>query len=252
MNSNLPLRSWTSLNPNAREFVPTTLKPITSNAGSGDETENLGTSDNGKAPSEKVESSDSCASDEESRRYWNAQLPDDILSLDTDFYAQGGETSESISSQLNAAAYDMSDFMGISNDPNPDGQPWERTMLSGRRHLHNPLHIPEYGNPHSDRSTASSARQIWDNEQALSSHQVPIGWNEQLFNHGNSDSTQMASLRESRHGSKNALGLLTNEFPNVPSQNLLDIYKANGDVSGMLTQLKVWLLHLFCQASLRF
>lgn len=218
----------TLLNPNAREFVPTALRSSSSATITtvGDETEPSTASDNGKTLSDKTVSSDTCASDEESRRYWNAQLPDDILTPDTDFFIPAVE-EDNIEPRLGASASESSGLKG-SIDYLTDNLSWERTAFNGKQFEGSPqLAAYDYA------ASRNVPRQLWEEEHAPSSFPLSPSsgnWNGQLSRSGNgllySSAFSQASLKENH--TMDALNVLSNEFPNIRMQTLADVYQANG------------------------
>ncbi|KAI5066180.1 hypothetical protein GOP47_0018804 [Adiantum capillus-veneris] len=225
----------TLLNPNAREFVPTSLRSSSSATITtvGDETEPSTASDNGKTFSDKTVSSDTCASDEESRRYWNAQLPDDILTPDTDFFVPAAEDGIELGTGASA-----SESSGIkeSIDYVADNLSWERTPSNGKQ-LSGPAQIDTY-----DYATnCNIPRQLWEEEHALSSFQLsPTSAN---WGNGSLYSSAFGQVAFKENNMMDALSVLSNEFPNIPVPSLAEVYQANGgDLSltvRVLNQLKL-------------
>lgn len=233
----------TSLNPNAREFVPTSFRSTSSAiTTAGDETEPSTASDNGKTFSDKTGSSDTCVSDEESRRYWNAQLPDD-LTLDTDFFIPATEedNDESGVSVLRASASESSGLKEAI-DLVGDTSTWERTVHNGKQ-PQGAAHVTAYDFSNANRNVLVSSRQLWEDDNPLPS--FSSNWNGQLSAGGNGSiyHSALSQSAPNENDTIDALSLLANEFPSIPVQSLADVYQANGgDLSStvlVLTQLKL-------------
>ncbi|MCO5584594.1 hypothetical protein L7F22_038525 [Adiantum nelumboides] len=222
----------TLLNPNAREFVPTSLRSSSSATITtiGDETEPSTASDNGKTFSDKTVSSDTCASDEESRRYWNAQLPDDILTPDTDFLIAAPE--DNVDPGTGASA---SSGRKESIDYVADNLSWERTTSNGKQ-LSGQVSAYDYP------TSRNISRQVWEEEHhALSSFQLsPTSGN---WGNGSLYSSAFGQAAPKENNAMDALSVLSNEFPSIPVTTLADVYQANrGDLSltvRVLNQIKL-------------
>ncbi|KAM0011302.1 putative polyadenylate-binding protein-interacting protein/7, CUE [Helianthus debilis subsp. tardiflorus] len=87
-----------SLNPDAAEFVPFALRSSSGNPTAADTSSSFGSlaaSSPGKSILNRIESSVSNNSDDETRQFWRDQLPDDII---PDFNVVGEEESQTINS----------------------------------------------------------------------------------------------------------------------------------------------------------
>lgn len=235
----------TALNPNAREFVPTSLRTFFSTTITtvGDETEPSTTSDNGNTFSDKTGSSDTCASDEESRRYWSAQLPDD-LTLDSDFFIPASEEDfDGPDGSALRASVSQSSGLKVTVDMVEDTLPWEKPVHTGKQPQCAALAVA-YDFPNANRNTPITPRQVWD-DNCTSSSSFSGNWSGQLSTSGNAlmypSALSQNVLKE--NNAIDALSLLANEFPNIPVQSLADVYQANGgDLSvtiRVLAQLKL-------------
>eukprot|EP00250_Pteridium_aquilinum_P012974 c21056_g1_i2 orf=502-2094(-) len=230
----------TSLNPNAREFVPTFRSSSSATiTTTGDDTEPSTASDNGITFSDKTGSSDTCASDEESRRYWNAQLPDDILTPDTDFFIPAVEDNVEPGASVLRVSVSESSGLKESVDLVADNLLWERTALNGKQ-PQSAGHAAAYDFGDS-RNVPVSSRQLWEDDQIFQLSSLSGNWNGTGNGAMYLPALGQASINE--NNTMDALNLLADEFPNIPVQSLADVYQANGgDLSltaRVLTQLKL-------------
>ncbi|KAJ0706451.1 putative polyadenylate-binding protein-interacting protein/7, CUE [Helianthus annuus] len=103
-----------SLNPDAAEFVPFALRSSSGNPTAADTSSSFGSfaaSSPGKSILNRIESSVSNNSDDETRQFWRDQLPDDII---PDFNVVGEEESQTINSIP---------FSSIIDEPHYNGDP---------------------------------------------------------------------------------------------------------------------------------
>ncbi|KAH7405490.1 hypothetical protein KP509_15G072500 [Ceratopteris richardii] len=213
----------TLLNPNAREFVPTSLKPSSSAAlpTIGDETEPSTASDNGITISEKTVSSDTCLSDEESRKYWNAQLPDDILTPDTDFFIADAEDGIEPGSSISGASGSESSGIRDQSDYPTDDLAWERSGMYGK-FLHDPVQVVSYDSA----ASHDIPRQLWEGEHTSS----PYRFSPIIGSRSKQDSLPSTFDQVSMKDTNivDPWHVLLSEFPNIPVRTLVDVYQANG------------------------
>ncbi|CAA2988935.1 Hypothetical predicted protein [Olea europaea subsp. europaea] len=167
-----------SLNPNAAEFIPFSLR---SSAGgtSVDEVSKYATpsgSTPGKAVLDRSESSVPNDSDEEAHQYWDHQLPDDIT---PDFKVMGGDDTQGING-LSFSSLSLNDisessrFSASTEYPSPTGfqhslpQPWDKQIVNDDLLLGNVHEGPQYnGNSiHAFLSDMSNEQILLDNTDA--------------------------------------------------------------------------------------
>ncbi|KAJ0541372.1 putative polyadenylate-binding protein-interacting protein/7, CUE [Helianthus annuus] len=106
-----------SLNPDAAEFVPFALRSSSGNPTAADTSSSFGSfaaSSPGKSILNRIESSVSNNSDDETRQFWRDQLPDDII---PDFNVVGEEESQTINSFHHPL------LTGIIDEPHYNGDP---------------------------------------------------------------------------------------------------------------------------------
>lgn len=268
----------TSLNPNAAEFIPFSLRSLPSGSTSSvDATTRLTTAGSlGKAVLDRSESSISNNSDDEAHNYWRCQLPDDIT---PDFKVIEEEEPQGLSNLS---------FAGLSiNDDN------ESSMFSsakGSRYILNEQQeLPQHhlnGNTFADklrfsnptyREEPSSAsflnslakpweRPVGNNNLHISSGQEALAYDDNarlgFLNDNNlhvgSGQEALAYDDNARHGflndvltenaivdetDFNPLEFLASLFPGFASESLAEVYFANGcDLHltiEMLTQLEI-------------
>ncbi|KAH7428280.1 hypothetical protein KP509_10G084400 [Ceratopteris richardii] len=224
----------TFLNPNAREFVPTSLRssyPATATA-VGDETEVSTASDNGKTFSEKTVSSDTCLSDEESRRYWNAQLPDDILTPDIEPLVPDPEDNKETGSSI-SNTFDSGLLSGVREltDCVADNLLWDQSTRVSGKQAHVSSHVAE----HDFSARCNVPMQLWEGEHGFSPSRTinnsDLRGQFSCSGNGGNGSLYPSAFGQAaamEHNTMGAVSVLFNEFPNVPRHTVLDIYQAKG------------------------
>ncbi|KAL2489585.1 CTC-interacting domain 7 [Forsythia ovata] len=234
----------TSLNPNAAEFIPFSLR---SSAGgtSVDEVSkfaNPSASTPGKAVLDRSESSVPNDSDEEAHEYWDHQLPDDIT---PDFKVMGGDDTQGINSlsfsslSLNdinessrfsastGSGFILKDTHEISPRPGNDNNYAEKLRF--------PVSYAEYPSP---TGFQHSLPKPWD-KQIVNDEQPPYNGNSM---HGFlSDMSNEQTLLDNTD--VNPIDFLASQFPGFAAESLAEVYFANGgDLNltiEMLTQLEL-------------
>nr|XP_004498833.1 polyadenylate-binding protein-interacting protein 7 isoform X2 [Cicer arietinum] len=239
----------TSLNPNAAEFIPFSLRSLPSGSTSSvDASTRLTTSGSiGKAVLDRTESSISNNSDDEAHRYWRCQLPDDIT---PDFKVMEEEEEPQGLNDLSLA--------GLSIHDENESSMGSRFMLNGQQEL-SQQHLN--GNSFADklRFSNSTYREEPSSASFLSSLAKP--WDGPIGNtnlHVNSGQEALAYDDNASHGflndvltenaivdetDFNPLEFLASLFPGFASESLAEVYFANGcDLHltvEMLTQLEI-------------
>ncbi|KAH8939509.1 hypothetical protein BDL97_15G040500 [Sphagnum fallax] len=252
----------TSLNPHAAEFVPKSFKPV-SNSVSGNAWDtsksNAGSAvekDVGQSKLDRTDSSNSNISDDEYRRLFRAQLPDDLMpDFDVRDFVEGvsdyeesayldiagqkgweagsGSTtskSESISyeDRIRQTALRTTSF----SPPRGNGSRYNNgqgSMFTG----------PSFVRPYLPELRSSLQQQILANQE----RQAPGLWTDNSETAGSfSDWGVGEQAFPDDLGEIDPINLLTAEFPGFASESLAEIYYANGgDLSltmEMLTELE--------------
>ncbi|KAL3838600.1 hypothetical protein ACJIZ3_023191 [Penstemon smallii] len=143
-----------TLNPNAAEFVPSTLWSPGSGTSGGDASSKFSTSTHGRAVLDRSESSISNKSDEEAQQYWEDKLPSDLT---PDFKVMAIDDTQGINSLV-----DGTSFSPVSSyrEYQPSmAKPWDRQIPSNDQVL---ARVPSYN--------GNSRQQIYadvSNEQLL-------------------------------------------------------------------------------------
>ncbi|XP_019448014.1 PREDICTED: polyadenylate-binding protein-interacting protein 7-like isoform X2 [Lupinus angustifolius] len=239
----------TTLNPNAAEFVPFSLRSSPSGTtGSVDATARLTTPEPlVKAVLDRSESSVSNNSDDEAHQYWRCQLPDDIT---PDFKVMGDE-SQDLNNLSFAGLSIHDDGDDSSSFPSSKGS---RFILNEQQHLN--------GNTIADDKFRFS-NSTYTVEPSSASVLRPLAkpWDRQIGNtnqHVSGGPEALTYIDNSRHGflndilsdggivdeaSLNPLEFLASLFPGFASESLGEVYFANGcDLHltiDMLTQLEL-------------
>lgn len=244
----------TSLNPNAAEFVPSSLRPVsggTNTAEASSKFANSGPTAFGKAVLDRTESSVSNNSDDEAHQYWRHQLPDDIT---PDFKVMGDDDSQGI----NTLSFSSLSLTDVNEAPRFSASPGGGFVLKGQHQLSShhangnslteKFRYPVSSFPEdlSPGSFLNASAKPWDkhvlnNEQLLSSGRDGSPYN------GNSRQaflTDMMSEQQYLESSDvNPLEFLASQFPGFAAESLTEVYFANGgDLNltiEMLTQLEV-------------
>ncbi|KAJ6745860.1 POLYADENYLATE-BINDING PROTEIN-INTERACTING PROTEIN 7 [Salix koriyanagi] len=250
---NLPSKA-TTLNPNAAEFVPFTLRSSSSPSGSTSNTADgatkFTTGTIGRAVLDRSESSVSNASDDEAHQFWRHQLPDDIT---PDFKVMSEDESQGLGG-LSLAGLSLHDsevhrFNASSRSGYVLAEQQETSPhpINGGSFSENMRYAAaSYGEDPSSASFLNLPTKPWDKQIANSDHLLGNGREVHSYN-GNS-----------RHGFKseilgehaivddteiNPLEFLASQFPGFATESLAEVYFANGcDLNltiEMLTQLEL-------------
>ncbi|KAL2318007.1 hypothetical protein Fmac_031883 [Flemingia macrophylla] len=243
----------TSLNPNAAEFVPFSLRSLPSGSTSLVDAAASFTSAGslGKAVLDRSESSISNNSDDEAHQYWRCQLPDDIT---PDFKVMGEDESQGLNN-ISLAGLSLYDDNESSVFPSSKGS---RYILNEQQELSQQNLI---GNSFADklRFSNSTYREEPSSPSILNSSAKP--WDRQI---GNTDlhvnTGQEALVYDDNSGHEflndvfagnslandtdlNPLQFLSSLFPGFASESLAEVFFANGcDLHltvEMLTQLEL-------------
>ena len=256
---NLPSKA-TTLNPNAAEFVPFSLRSSSSPSGSTSNTADAATKFTtsgtvGKAVFDRSESSVSNASDDEAHQFWRHQLPDDIT---PDFKVMSDDESQGLGG-LSLAGLSLHDSeVPRFHASSRSGYVLTEQQEPSPRHMNGSsfgekMRYPSasYGEDPSSASFLNMPTKPWDKQIANGDHLLGNGREVHPYN-GNS-----------RHGFRseilgehavvddteiNSLGFLASQFPGFATESLAEVYFANGcDLNltvEMLTQLEVTPLFL--------
>ncbi|GMI89375.1 CTC-interacting domain 7 [Hibiscus trionum] len=253
-------RKVTTLNPNAAEFVPFSLRSPSS-AGStsvADATTRFATSGTiRKDVLDRSESSITNNSDEEANLFWRCQLPDDIT---PDFKALNEDDSQRIGSgSLSVAGLSLHDGSEASRFPATAGSKF--VFGDEQEILHHYGNGEGNGNSFTENLRYPTSFYGDDPTSASSLHLSAKPWNKQLVNNaqilGNGMEGQPYN-GNSRHGlvtdmlsgqtvmddtEKNHVNFLASQFPGFAAESLAEIYCASGcDLNmtiEMLTQLEL-------------
>ncbi|XVF48779.1 hypothetical protein PTKIN_Ptkin03bG0216300 [Pterospermum kingtungense] len=245
----------TTLNPNAAEFVPFSLRSPSSSGSTSavDVPARFATSRTiGKAVLDRAESSVSNNSDEEAHQFWRRQLPDDIT---PDFKVINEDDSLGIGSgSLSLAGLSLHDGSEASRFPASAGGGY---VFGDQREL---LHLHGNGNNFAEKLRYPASSYGEDPTSARFLHLPAKSWEKQLASDqllGNGREVQPYN-GNSRHGlvnnmlgehtimddtEMNPLDFLASQFPGFAAESLAEVYFSNGcDLSltiEMLTQLEL-------------
>ncbi|GMI94956.1 CTC-interacting domain 7 [Hibiscus trionum] len=253
-------RKVTTLNPNAAEFVPFSLRSPSSSGSSSvaDTTVRFATSGTiKKVVLDRSESSVTNNSDEEAHLFWRCQLPDDIT---PDFKVLNEDDSQGIrSGSLSVAGISSHDGSEASRFPATAGS--EFVFGNEQELLHHYGNSNGNGNNFTENSTYPASFYGEDPTLASPLHLSAKPWNKQLVDNeqilGNGMEGQPYN-GNSRHGFINDMlsgptvtddtekihvGFLASQFPGFAAESLTEIYYASGcDLNltiEMLTQLEL-------------
>lgn len=247
----------TTLNPNAAEFVPSTLRASSSSSNIPDVIKPKPARDSRKAILHGSDFATSCASDNESQ-YQQFQLPDDITPDFGLLEVNAFLSAESISSE-GSSAFDYTStskpFVTETIMENKQGNcvSFHRTQEISPHEM-----SPGYANGHSKFALAQNGEEIFSGGvESLSSSRA---WEHHSF----AQDQQMVQIRNGQHSSAvcdigffgellkqpfadeketDPMNLLALEFPGFAAENLADIFHANGNdlnmTIEMLTQLQL-------------
>ncbi|KAL6215224.1 hypothetical protein ACLB2K_014655 [Fragaria x ananassa] len=237
----------TSLNPNAAEFVPFSLRSPSSGSTSTAQAATAFSSSGtfGKAVLDRTASSTSNNSDDEAHQYWRHQLPDDIT---PDFKVMGEDESPGLGN-ISLAGLSLHDHGEITQFP----------ASTGSGYLLNESHIN--GNSFSDKLRVATSPYGDDLSSPSFMHMSTKPWDKQILNSNQLVSNgHEGSLYDgiSRHGFMNDIlgeqavpddseinpaDFLASQFPGFSAQSLAEVYFANScDLNltiEMLTQLEL-------------
>ncbi|KAF5726126.1 pentatricopeptide repeat-containing protein [Tripterygium wilfordii] len=244
----------TTLNPNAVEFVPFSLRSPTAPPRSTSTTDAAAgfaaTGSTGKSVLDRSGSSVSNNSDEEAHQYWRCQLPDDIT---PDFKVTSEDESQGLGG-LSLAGLSLHDGSEASRFPTPTGSGY---VLNGPTEL-----SPRVNGNIFAENMAYSAPSCVEDPSSASFSQLPgkpwdkqIVNNDQLFRNGRDGHPYNGNSRHGfmnemlpEHGmvddtDMNPLEFLAVQFPGFAAESLAEVYVANGcdfnSTVEMLTQLEL-------------
>ncbi|CAL0332206.1 unnamed protein product [Lupinus luteus] len=234
----------TTLNPNAAEFVPFSLRSSPSGStGSVDATARLTTPGSlVKAVLDRSGSSVSNNSDDEAHQFWRCQLPDDIT---PDFKVMGDESQDL--NNLSFAALSI-------HDDGDESSKGSRFILNEQQHVNGNTIADDkfrfsnsiYGGEPSSASLLRPLAKPWD-RQIGNTNQLVSGVREALTYNDNSRHGFLNDILSDSgivdEASLNPLEFLASLFPGFASESLGEVYFANGcDLHltiDMLTQLEL-------------
>lgn len=242
----------TTLNPNAAEFVPSSLRPVTGSTSTAEASSKFATSATatlGKSVLDRSESSVSNNSDEEAHQYWRHQLPDDIT---PDFKVTGEDDPQGFNS-LSLSSLSLAEVNEASRFPASVGSGFmlkDQNELSPHRINGNSFNekmrfpVSSYGEDLSSGSFSSMPAKPWDkhifnNDQLLSNVREGAPYN------GNSRHSLLSDLMNEQQYVDNVdpLDFLASQFPGFAAESVAEVYFANGgDLNltiEMLTQLEL-------------
>jgi len=244
----------TSLNPNAAEFVPFSLRSSPSGSTSSvDATARFTTTAGslGKAVLDRSESSISNNSDDEAHQYWRCQLPDDIT---PDFKVMGEDESQGVNN-LSLAGLSINNDNESSMFPSSKGSRYVLNELQelSQQHL-NGNTFPDklrfsnstYREEPSSPSILNTSAKPWDRQIGKTDLHVSNGQEALVYD----DNSGHRFLNDGFSGNSlsndtdlNLLEFLASLFPGFASESLAEVFFANGcDLHltiEMLTQLEV-------------
>ncbi|KAI4316451.1 hypothetical protein L6164_024429 [Bauhinia variegata] len=248
-----PNKATTTLNPNAAEFIPFSLRsPSSGSTSAADAKARFSAAGAlGKAVLDRSESSISNNSDDEAHQYWRCQLPDDIT---PDFKVMGEDESQGLNN-LSLAGLSLHDEHDASRFPSSKGSRYisnEQQELS-QQHYN--------GNSFADKLRFSTSTYREDPSSASFLHMMTKPWDGQIGNskdYVNSGQDGLPYDDNSRHvflndvmgeqtilddADMNPLEFLASQFPGFAAESLAEVYFANGcDLNltiEMLTQLEL-------------
>ncbi|KHF97375.1 NEDD4-binding protein 2 [Gossypium arboreum] len=252
--SNAPSKA-TTLNPNAAEFVPFSLRsPSSSGSTRAAATATFSTSGSvGKAVLDRSGSSVSNNSDDEAHQFWRHQLPDDIT---PDFKVINEDDSQSMEpGSLSLAGLSLHDGSEASRFPASAaggfvfGDQQELLHQYGNgNNLDEKYRYPSssYGEEPISASFLNLQLKPWDEQLVNSDQLIGNGRERQLFD-GNSRhafaSDILGEHTNINDTEMNHVDFLASQFPGFAAESLAEVYFANGcDLNltiEMLTQLEL-------------
>ncbi|XP_021755556.1 polyadenylate-binding protein-interacting protein 7-like [Chenopodium quinoa] len=234
----------TSLNPNAAEFVPFSLRTPSSGA----------SGSSGKQVLDRSESSISTNSDEESRQYWQQQLPDDItpdfnVLGEDDHRGLGTLSLAALSLHAGATATDAIRFSAPLGSPYKINEPLDFTAhhTNGAALTDNMGYpISLYADDPSSTTFLQRTSKPWEMQLLRADHHFGNARDGNSFDEttrraNSSDiATETAMLENT---DMNPVEFLVSQFPGFAAESLAEVYFANGcDLNltvEMLTQLEL-------------
>ncbi|CAI9771488.1 unnamed protein product [Fraxinus pennsylvanica] len=241
-----------SLNPNAAEFIPFSLRSSAGGTSSVDEVSKFATpsaSTPGKAVLDRSESSVPNDSDEEAHQFWDHQLPDDIT---PDFKVIGGDDTQGInglsfsSLSLNdiseSSRFSASTGSGFILKETQELSPHPRNDNNYAEKLRFPVSYAEYPSP---TGFQHSPPNPWD-KQIVNDDQLLGNVHEGSPYNGNSVHSFLSDMSNEQlldNTDVNPIYFLASQFPGFAAESLAEVYFANGgDLNltiEMLTQLEL-------------
>ncbi|GAB2302820.1 hypothetical protein Dimus_036814 [Dionaea muscipula] len=238
----------TILNPNAAEFIPSSLRGVSPRTTSSANATSIfiATRSFGKKVLDRPESSISTNSDEESRQYWQRQLPDDIT---PDFKVIGGEDSEGIGglsiaglSLLNgseANQFSASLDIGYSSNKQLELSPRNLNGSAFSNKIRYPL--SSYEEELSPTGSLHMSTKPWYNQAGNNDHLLGNGSFEENF--GPYPNDLVCENPTMENSDVNPLEFLASQFPGFAADSLAEVYFANycdlHSTMEMLTQLEL-------------
>ncbi|CAI9775507.1 unnamed protein product [Fraxinus pennsylvanica] len=243
----------TSLNPNAAEFIPFSLRSPAGGTSSVDEVSKFATpsaSTPGKAVLDRSKSSVLNDSDEEAHQYWDHQLPDDIT---PDFKVMDGDDTQGINglSFSSLSLHDISESSRFSASTGSGFILKDTQELSPHRGNDNnyaeklrfPVSYAEYPSP---TGFQHSLPKPWD-KQIVSDDQLLGNVREGPLYNGNSIHGFLSDMSNEQtlldNTDMNPINFLASQFPGFAAESLAEVYFANGGELNltieMLTQLEL-------------
>uniref|UniRef100_A0A0C9S854 TSA: Wollemia nobilis Ref_Wollemi_Transcript_5802_2324 transcribed RNA sequence n=1 Tax=Wollemia nobilis TaxID=56998 RepID=A0A0C9S854_9CONI len=233
----------TTLNPNAKEFIPLSLRSPSSSTKNSDVSKSEPAESCGKAVLDRTDSATSNTSDDETQKYWRYRLPDDIT---PDFVEDLVQDSESFSSgrssgfDYSSASKSLSVMEGghLAYENMPHGI--DASCANGKSRFV----FSDHGEGRS--ASGMSASSAWD--------QLLIGHDQQLVKNRDgyftADECDLGFLNEllgeqalSDNNGMNPVEYLVTQFPDFAAESLAGIYYASGGdlnlTMEMLTQLEL-------------
>ncbi|XP_047176203.1 polyadenylate-binding protein-interacting protein 7-like isoform X1 [Vigna umbellata] len=244
----------TSLNPNAAEFVPYSLRSSPSGSTSSVDATAKFTSTAGslgKTVLDRSESSISNNSDDEAHQYWRCQLPDDIT---PDFKVMGEDESQGVNN-LSLAGLSINNHNESSIFPSSKESRYMLNELQelSQEHLNGNIFADKlrfsnstYREEPSSPSLLNSSAKPWDRQIGKTDLHVSNGQEALVYD----DNSGNRFLNDGFAGNSllndtdlNPLEFLASLFPGFASESLAEVFFANGcDLHltiEMLTQLEI-------------
>ncbi|KAH9606088.1 hypothetical protein KSS87_001449 [Heliosperma pusillum] len=234
----------TSLNPNAAEFVPFSLRPSASSP----TTDKLPASaSSGKQILDRSESSISANSDDEARQYWQQQLPDDIT---PDFNVMGEDDHATLSLEglsLHAASEENRFAAAGATGYMMNGHPEYAPNRSNTTAFSDKLgySLPMYGDNPSATSFLQRTTKPWEMQHLGPDHHLGNGSDGSSFNESTThiNPNNLDAEAALAGDNMNPVEFLASQFPGFAVESLAEVYFANCcDLNltfDMLTQLEL-------------